>query len=97
MVRIRLARHGRKNRPFYHVVAADSRFPRDGRFIEKLGKYDPGHHPSLVDLNVERIQHWYGSGAQLSHQVKVILEKHKVALKRFHTHKNPVTPVISSS
>lgn len=86
MVRIRLARHGRKSRPFYHLVVADSRFPRDGRFLEKIGHYDPGHEPSLVQFNEERIRYWYGVGAQLSHPVKVLLAKHGISLQRAQTH-----------
>lgn len=87
MVRIRLARHGRKSRPFYHLVAADSRAPRDGKFIEKLGKYDPNSEPSLMELHTERIQHWYGVGAQCSSAVQNILKKNQVTLSRFSTHK----------
>ena len=97
MVRIRLARHGRKSRPFYHVVVADSRFPRDGRFIEKVGKYDPGPNPSHIELNVPRIQHWYGVGAQLSEQVQVLLKRQKVALKRFQTDGTDKAPAAQSA
>ena len=82
MVKIRFARHGRKSRPFYHLIAADSRFQRDGRFIEKLGKYDPNPNPSYFKADIERIQHWYALGAQLSDPVAVLLKKHKVALSR---------------
>ena len=85
MVRIRLARHGRKSRPFYHVVACDSRSPRDGKFIEKLGKYDPNPEPSHIDLNVQRIQYWYGVGASLSDQVQVLLKRAGVELSRKQT------------
>lgn len=85
MVRIRLARHGRSSKPFYHLVAADSRSPRDGKFIEKLGKYDPGCEPSLIDLNVARVQYWYGVGAEPSDQAKVILKHANVTLTRTKT------------
>ena len=85
MVRIRLARHGRKSKPFYHLVAADSRSPRDGKFIEKLGKYDPNCDPSHIDLNVQRIQYWFGVGAEPTHQAKVILKQAKVELSRTKT------------
>ena len=77
-IKIRLARGGSKKRPFYKVVAADSRMPRDGRFIEKLGTYNPllpKDHPERVKLNVERIQEWVGKGAQLSDRISRILEK----------------------
>ena len=82
MVRIRLARHGRKAKPYYHVVAADSKSPRDGKFLEKLGKYDPNCEPSFFEINKDRVQHWYGLGASLSHPVKVMLKKHKITLIR---------------
>jgi small subunit ribosomal protein S16 len=53
-VRIRLARHGRKGSPFYHIVAADSRSPRDGKFIEKIGTFNPMTHPATIDLKFDR-------------------------------------------
>lgn len=65
-LRIRLARAGAKKRPFYRIVVADSRSPRDGRFIERLGSYNPmvgKEHPDRVKLEVERIKHWLGVGA----------------------------------
>ena len=86
MVRIRLARHGRKARPFYHIVVSDSRFSRDGRFLEKVGHYDPSHEPSLMEFKPERIQYWYGVGAQLSPPVKVLLQKKGITLTRAKTH-----------
>ena len=64
-VSIRLQRRGTTHRPFYHIVAADSRAPRDGRFIEKLGYYDPKAEPSVIEVKTERVQHWYERGAQL--------------------------------
>lgn len=85
MVRIRLARHGRKSKPFYHLVAADSRSPRDGKFIEKLGKYDPQCDPSHIELNETRIQYWYGVGAEPTPQVMKILQIAKIELKRTQT------------
>ncbi len=63
-VRIRLQRHGAKKRPFYRVVAADQRAPRDGRFIELLGTYDPLQDPPVVRLKKERVDYWLGVGAQ---------------------------------
>jgi small subunit ribosomal protein S16 len=63
-VKIRLARAGAKKTPFYRVVAADSRAPRDGRFIEILGRYNPRTDPSTVDIDVEKIEAWIAKGAQ---------------------------------
>ena len=71
-LRIRLTRGGAKKRPFYHIVVADSRSPRDGRFIEKLGFYNPmvpRDHPDRIRLNDERAKHWLGVGAQPSDRV----------------------------
>jgi len=67
-----MARAGTKKRPVYHIVAADSRAPRDGRFIERLGTYNPmvaKDHPERITLNAERIKHWIGVGAQPSDRV----------------------------
>ena len=75
-VKIRLARQGRKKRPHYRIVACDSRSPRDGQFIEKLGTYDPLKDPKIVELNAERVQYWLGVGAQPSERVKSLLDKH---------------------
>ncbi len=77
-VRIRLARMGRKHRPFYRIVVADSRSPRDGRFIEKVGTYDPllpDDHPDRVRLNEERIRYWLSVGAQYTDRVARFLDK----------------------
>jgi len=77
-VRIRLARGGAKKRPFYRIVAADSRYPRDGRFIERLGSYNPllpSEHAERLVLNEERIRHWLGHGAQISDRVARFLDK----------------------
>ena len=66
-LKIRLARAGAKKRPYYHIVVADSRSPRDGRFIEKLGSYNPmlpAEHEDRVRLQAERIQHWLSQGAR---------------------------------
>ena len=71
-LKIRLSRAGAKKRPFYRVVVADSRYPRDGRFLERLGTYDPmlpKDHPERVRLNEERIRHWLGVGALPSERV----------------------------
>lgn len=62
--KIRLARHGRKGRPFYHVVVADSKAPRDGRYIEKIGTYDPNTNPATIELKFDRALYWLQVGAQ---------------------------------
>ena len=77
-VKIRLARHGAKKRPFYRIVAADSESPRDGRFIEKLGTYNPLVDPAEVNLNVDRVRYWIGQGAQASDTVKSLLKREGV-------------------
>ena len=81
-VRIRLARHGRKKRPFYRIVVAHSEAPRDGRFIEILGTYDPLKDPAEVKVDEERVIHWIKEGAELTETVKSLL-KRKGVLKRF--------------
>jgi len=76
-IKIRLARGGSKKRPHYRIVAADSRMPRDGRFIERLGTYNPllpKDAENRVSLNVERIQHWIGEGAQPTDRIQRFLE-----------------------
>lgn len=74
-VRIRLKRIGAKKRPFYRVVVADARSPRDGRFIETLGTYNPLTTPSEVRLNAEKVQLWLARGAQPSDPVKRLLAR----------------------
>jgi len=72
MLVMRMTRHGAKKRPYYHIVIADSRYPRDGRFIEKIGTYNPmlaRENPQRVTLNAERIKHWIKNGAQPSDRV----------------------------
>lgn len=81
MVTIRLARHGAKKRPFYQVVVTDSRNPRDGRFIEKVGFFNPiasGKEESLR-LNLDRIEHWIGQGAGVSDRVLSLIKTAKKA------------------
>jgi small subunit ribosomal protein S16 len=73
-VKIRLTRVGATNNPIWRVVAADQRSPRDGRFIEVLGHYNPQTEPSTVDLNEERIRDWLARGAQPSNTVKKLLK-----------------------
>ena len=74
-VRIRLARHGAKKKPFYRIVVADSENPRDGRFLEKVGTYDPLKDPVEVSLNPDRIKYWMEKGAIPTDTVKSILKK----------------------
>lgn len=74
-VRIRLARHGAKKRPFYRIVVADGRFPRDGRFLENVGTYNPMVEPNEITLKKERIEYWIGQGAIPSDTVNSLLKK----------------------
>ncbi len=74
MVKIRLRRMGAKKRPFYRIVVADSRFPRDGRFIEEIGTYDPLAEPSAVTVNADRAKEWMKNGAQPTDTVKKLLK-----------------------
>jgi small subunit ribosomal protein S16 len=74
-VRIRLARHGTKKRPFYRIVVADGEKPRDGRFLEKVGTYDPKYDPAKVTVQTERVQYWIDQGATPSDTVKSLLKK----------------------
>ena len=75
MVKIRLRRMGAKKAPFYRVVVADSRYPRDGRFIEEIGTYDPRQNPAAVNIDVERAQAWIRTGAQPTETVRDLLKK----------------------
>jgi small subunit ribosomal protein S16 len=74
-VKIRLARHGAKKRPFYRIVVADTKSPRDGRFLENVGTYNPVIEPTEVVLKQERINYWIDQGAILSDTVKSLLKK----------------------
>ena len=74
-VRIRLKRLGAKKRPFYRVVVADQRSPRDGRFIENIGRYQPLDDPSVIVIDEERALHWLRVGAQPSNTVRVLMTK----------------------
>ena len=74
-VRIRLARHGTKKRPFYRIVVADGENPRDGRFLEKVGTYDPKFDPAKVTVQTERVQYWIDHGATPSDTVKSLLKR----------------------
>ena len=81
-VKIRLARHGKKAAPFYHIVAADSRAPRDGKFIEKLGTYNPITNPATIELNFERALDWLMKGAQPTDTCRAILSYKGVLYKK---------------
>ena len=74
-VKIRLRRTGAKKAPSYRVVVADSRYPRDGRFIEELGYYNPLTEPSTIKIDLEKAKNWIANGAQPTDTVKVLLEK----------------------
>lgn len=78
MIKLRLKRMGAKKRPSYRIVAAESRSPRDGRFIESVGTYDPLTDPSTVRVNAERARHWISVGAQPSDTVKYLLTREGV-------------------
>jgi small subunit ribosomal protein S16 len=73
-VKIRLTRVGKKRQPAYRVVVADARSPRDGRYIEQIGRYDPTVEPSIVEIDNDRAKYWLSNGAQPSSQVKKLLE-----------------------
>ena len=73
-VKIRLRRMGAKKAPFYRVVVADSRYPRDGRFIEEIGYYDPTNEPAVVNINKEKAEEWIKKGAQPTDTVKRLLK-----------------------
>ena len=78
--KIRLARHGHKDYAYYHIVVADSRAPRDGKFIERIGSYNPNTNPATVDLNFERACYWVGVGAQPTDTARNILSGEGVLL-----------------
>lgn len=81
--KIRLTRHGKKGYAFYHIVVADSRAPRDGKFIEKIGIYNPNSNPATIDLNFERAVYWLGTGAQPTDTTRAILS-YKGAMMAHH-------------
>ena len=80
-VRIRLQRHGKKGKPFYWIVAADQRSKRDGKYLEKLGTYNPNFNPPIVELNIDATVNWIQFGAQPSDTAKSIISKEGVLLK----------------
>ena len=81
-VKIRLQRHGKKGKPFFWIVAADSRAKRDGRFLEKLGTYNPNTNPATIDLNVDHSVQWLQNGAQPTDTARAILSYKGVLLKK---------------
>ncbi len=74
-VKIRMTRMGTKKRPFYRLVAANSEAPRDGKFLEILGSYDPMKDPAVIKVDKEKVNHWLEKGARVSESVKAILKK----------------------
>lgn len=84
MVKIRLARHGSKKSPFYHIVVADARMPRDGRMIEDLGRFNPMARGKEERLRIsqERIEHWIKAGAQPTERVEKLIKEHKAAANK---------------
>ena len=77
-VKIRLRRLGAKKAPFYRVVVADSRYPRDGRFIEEIGTYDPTKEPAVVNIDGEKAKKWIANGAQPTDTVKALLKRSEI-------------------
>ena len=75
MVKIILRRMGAKKAPFYRIVVADSRYPRDGRFIEEIGTYDPRQEPAAINVDADRAQAWIKTGAQPTETVRALLKK----------------------
>ena len=73
-VKIRLARHGAKKRPYYRVVVADGRMPRDGRYIEEVGRYNPLTNPKTIDINLEKVDEWVAKGAQPTNAVSHLID-----------------------
>lgn len=86
MVKLRLRRQGRKGKPFYYIVAADARAPRDGRFIERIGSYNPNTNPATIDLNLDDAVRWLGNGAVPTDTTRAILS-YKGALYKHHLNK----------
>ena len=86
-VKLRLKRMGKKGKPFYRIVAADSRYPRDGRIIESIGTYNPTTNPAQVTLNNELAEKWLKNGAQPSDTVRNVLSKEGI-MKKLHEEKN---------
>jgi small subunit ribosomal protein S16 len=81
-VKIRLARHGRKQHAYYHIVVANSRSPRDGRFIERIGSYNPNTNPATIDLDFDKAISWLNNGAQPTDTCRTILSHKGVMMKK---------------
>jgi small subunit ribosomal protein S16 len=100
MVKIRLMRKGAAKRPFYRVVVADARSPRDGRFIENIGKYHPLSDPSVIEIDADRALYWLSQGAQPTQQVRNLLQKQGI-WERFQSSRtgpaSPATPTTPPS
>jgi small subunit ribosomal protein S16 len=77
-VKIRLRRMGAKKAPFYRIVVADSRYPRDGRFIEEVGYYDPTKNPSVVSIEADKVNKWLANGAQPTDTVRNLFKKNNI-------------------
>ena len=75
MVKIRLARHGAKKSPYYRIVAADSRSPRDGRFLERVGSYDPTQDPAVIEIKHDKLAKWLKNGARPTETVARLIKK----------------------
>lgn len=75
MVKIRLRRDGAKKAPYYNIVVADSRYPRDGRFIEEIGTYDPMKEPAVININTEKYEAWVKNGAKPTETVRALFNK----------------------
>ncbi|SMG40768.1 30S ribosomal protein S16 [Sphingobacterium psychroaquaticum] len=80
--KIRLQRHGKKGKPFYHVVVADSRAPRDGKFIERIGSYNPNTNPATIILDFEKALNWLNTGAQPTDTARTLLSEEGVLYKK---------------
>lgn len=87
MVKLRLQRFGSKQKPFYRVVAADSKKPRDGRYLEIIGTYDPTREPAFVQIDAEKVMKWLRAGAQPTDTVKSLFSKQGI-IKQFVSEKN---------
>jgi len=75
-VRIRLTRHGRKKKPFYRIIVADSESPRDGKFLDIVGTYDPMQEPVALTINTEKVNSWLGKGAKATTTVSSLIKQH---------------------
>jgi small subunit ribosomal protein S16 len=95
-VRVRLTRVGSKKNPFWRVVVSDQRSPRDGRFIEAIGHYNPRTEPSTIVIDEERLNHWLGRGAQPTNTVKKLLKAHAGAGTKEPAPAEPAEPASDS-